>query len=282
VRDRQRVYDLWKVGEDYSNFLYSATHVAAEDIKFRTVYTLKDSLKALLWRLVAGVVGTAAMIWGAGASNILAAGEPAFAWVMLLTVFVLGLVVALAVNARAMWRVFRRAFLELPADAVLLDIGRALLAGLRDARLISLNLDDKYVRVVETGEGSYQVFVDYASPADSEIFAQAYRELLGPVGNARYLIERDSTSLRSLIYRPLWLLVRTLIGQNQELHAYHRVPDVLAARKERAVALARHWRRYVGGGRLIYTRNAEGRRILLEARGQRRRSVRQMAFEFWG
>ena len=125
------------------------------------------------------------------------------------------------------------------------------------------------------------MLIDYASPEDSDTFARSYRELMGPLGDARYIIERDSTSLRNLIYRPLWFFVRMLIGGGKELRAYHRVPAVLATRKERALSLARYWKRYVGGGRLIYTRTAEGRRILLQARAQKRRKIRQMAFEIW-
>ena len=200
---------------------------------------------------------------------------------ILASVAALGAVVSVVANAKRIWRVFKTSFLELPADAVLLDIGRALLAALRDAGLVSLSLDDKYVRVAETMDGGFRVFLDYASPGDSDIFARAYREILGPVGDARYLIERDSTSLRGIVYRPLWLAVMAVLGLGDDLRAYHRVPDVLASRRELADSLAEHWCRYVGGGRLVYTRNAEGRGILLEARGRRRRHPRQMAFEFW-
>ncbi len=270
VPQRDRVYDLWRVGDPYSNFAYSATQLEPADLKFRTVYTVADSLKAITRRLLAGLVGVAGTIWVYGLLELPGVGDPSF----------VGYAVGpsswasswpLIVNARAIWRVFKKSFLELPADAVLLDIGRALLAALRDAGLVSRSLDGKYVRVVETPGSGLQVFVDYASPEDSDIFARAYRELMGPIGDARYLIERDSTSLRTLIYRPLWRLVRGVLGLGEDLRAYHRVPDVLATRRERAEALARHWQRYVGGGRLIYTRTAEGRRILLEARGRRRR-----------
>ena len=59
----------------------------------------------------------------------------------------------MGVNAPRAWRVFRRTFLELPADAILLDMGRALLAALRDAGAVSADLDDECVRVVADGEG---------------------------------------------------------------------------------------------------------------------------------
>ena len=280
---RERVYDLWGVGEPYSNFIYSATQIETADLKFRTVYTVEKSLRAMVWRLLGAIIGTAWMAW----CNIMYA----IPWSEEMSLPALGLVFAAAsavavlaamvLNALGIWRVFRRAFVEMPADAVLLDIGRALLAALRDAGLVSRSLDDKYVRVAETETGGYEVFLDYASPEDSATFARAYRELLGPLGDARYIIARDSTSLRNPLYRPLWLLVRKVLGLGDELHAYHPVPKVLATRRERADALARYWKRYVGGGRLIYTRTEEGRRLLLKARSQQRKRIRQMAFEVW-
>lgn len=63
--------------------------------------------------------------------------------------------------------------------------------------------------------------------------------------------------------------------------AYHWVPDALASHRERAEALARHWQRLLGGGELVYIRTDEGRRLLLQARAQRRRPFWQMAFEIW-
>jgi hypothetical protein len=104
--------------------------------------------------------------------------------------------------------------------------------------------------------------------------------MMGPLGDARYLVERDSTVLRNLMYRPLWALVRKVLNL-EDPKAYHRVPDVLASRRERAESLACHWQHYVGGGRLVYTRSDEGRHILLQARAQQRQQIRQMAFEIW-
>jgi hypothetical protein len=281
VRMRDKVRDLWRVGEPYSNFIYSATQLRAQDLKFRTVHTVQTSLRTMVWRLLASLASVAFGVWAIGFRELAGTFGTSIFAVGLAVVVAVGVLVSLIVNARAIWKVFRATFVELPADAVLLDIGRALLAALRDAGLVSRSLDDKYVRVAETLVGGYQVFLDYASPEDSAIFARAYRELLGPVGDARYLIERDSASLRNLIYRPLWLLVRTVLGLGAELRAYHRVPDVLATRRERAESLSKHWHHYVGGGRLIYTRSGEGRQILLKARSQRRHRPRQMAFELW-
>jgi hypothetical protein len=44
------------------------------------------------------------------------------------------------------------------------------------------------------------------------------------------------------------------------------VPELLAARKDRAAIFLLAWRRHVGPGELIYTRTPEAYRILLKAR----------------
>ncbi len=96
-------------------------------------------------------------------------------------------------NSWLIGRAVQQTFLELPADAILLDLGRALLAALCETGAVSPELDDECVRVVEMPGGSYEVFVADASPEDSFTFSRAYQQMLGPLADARYLIERDST-----------------------------------------------------------------------------------------
>lgn len=283
VGQRDKIRELWQIGGPYENFIYSATQIRPEDIKFQTVYRVRESLRSMVWRLVVSVITVAVAVWLYGGNFIIQLGEIPEDWLGggLLGVLVLGTVAAVGLNVRQMWRVFRRAFLEMPADDVLLDLGRALLAALRQAGLVSAHLNENYVRVAITEDGGFQVFLDYASPEDSDTFAQAYRQLLGPLGDARYLIQRDSGSMRHPLYRLLWVAVRTALNLKDASVAYHRVPDILATRKERAEALAAHWRRFVGGGKLIYTRSAEGRRILLNARSRQRGQIRQLPFALW-
>ncbi len=280
VWDRDAIHDLWDVGGAYDNQIYSTARIEAGDLNFRTTYTLGQSLRTLIGRTLTSLVAVGATVWVNGAGLVAAPGLP---WLPLTVAGLTGTAAAatLAVNAYRVGQVFRRAFLELPADSVLLDMGRALLAALCDAGAVCAELPDESVRVVETAGGGLEVFLDAASPEDAHTFVHAYRQMLGPLGDARYLIERDSTSLRNPAYRASWRLVRGALRLDDDLKAYHRVPDVLASRRKLAEALARHWQRYVGGGRLVYTRYPEGRRILLEARAEGRAPVRQMAFELW-
>ena len=74
------------------------------------------------------------------------------------------------------------------------------------------------------------------------------KEVLGPVDNPRYLLVRQSYLARILRvdYHP----VPALIGQNKTYAAY----------------FVKKWNRYVGTAKLVYTRNIEGRLMLLKAR----------------
>jgi superfamily II DNA or RNA helicase len=283
VWDRDEVYDLWSVGQPYENVILSATRVEPNDLRFRTVYTVQDSLRAMGQRLLVSLLIIAGTIAANGALIIPWAKVQSLLGLGLgLTVLTSGAALAaVGLNARGIWRVFHRSFLELPADAILLDMGRALLAALRDTAAVGDGLLGRDVRAVEAEAHGYEVYVEGATPEDSDTFSQAYQQMMGPLGDARYLIERDGTSLRNWVYRPLWLLVRSALGMKDDLKAYHRVPDVLATRRDRAETLAYYWRQYVGGGRLVYTRNDEGRRILLEARARQRRGIRQVLVEIW-
>ena len=281
--EREQVYELWAVGQPYDNIASSVSQVKARDLKFRTALTVQGALGAAVRRVVGSALVVGGLVWVHGALVVPWAALHALPQVAAAAAALGGAaaLTTLGVNGYGLWQVFRRAFLELPADAVLGDMGRALLAALRDVGLIGGDVEDGQVRVVEMEGGYYQVSLVGAAPEESDAFARAYQQLLGPLGEARYLIERDGASLRNWAYRPLWFLVRKALRLEEDLKAYHRVPDPLASRRERAEALARYWRRYVGGGRLIYTRTVEGRRLLLAARAQRRPPLRQMAFEVW-
>jgi hypothetical protein len=215
---------------------------------------------------------------------LMAAGLPAIAVFVLTAIAAMATVVILVASGWQVEKVLRSSLAQVPASDVLLDIGQALLNTLKhpSVGLIGDHLDERSVSVKRDAEtGNVEVMIDFAPPEDSMVFSQAFRELMGPIGDARYLIERDCSELGT-IHQRLWLQIRKWLRMPEaELKDYHRVPDVLASRREQAELLAGFWRQYVGGGRLVYTRAAEGQRILLEARSRRRRRIRQMAFEFW-
>ncbi len=63
VWDRDRVYDLWGIGQPYENLIYSATSVEARDLRFRTTYTIKKSLRTIVWGTVTSALAVGGVIW---------------------------------------------------------------------------------------------------------------------------------------------------------------------------------------------------------------------------
>ena len=283
---RDQAYDAWRIGEDYSNFRSSAARLDVADLKVRTVYTVSETLRKMIRAFVASMVFGLLISADVGlriSSNIAAAGGPS---VLVAEAFVgtivVGFVVALAFNFRTARRLARAFFIEQPPDAILLDVGRALVSALAEAGRVSRNLSPDYVRVVELPDHSYQVLLDYASSDDASTFVRAYREIFGHVRDQRYLIWRDDSRLPSLGLRPVWFLLRRLYRNRFGFEpTYYPVPAALAGRKEDAQAFAKYWSKYVGGGRLVFTRSEEGRSILLRARADRRPKVPGLAFESW-
>lgn len=278
VARRDWVYDMWKVGEEYSNFNYRTTQVHAANLKIRTVFTLQDTVKSIVRDLLGSLIGGAILF--ASASRMITSALPAeLSFLILLIMTALG---AILLSLQDLRRAFRKLLLEQPPDLILLDIARATLASLREIGKVSPRLSDDFIRTIETPGNAYQVLVDYASPEDSDLFARTVEQIFAPIVDQRYLIWRTDERLPHWMLNPFWKFLRVLVRRawNQP-PAYYAVPDILASRKSYAEIFARYWQRYVGGGELIYTRTETGRRILLQARAQRRLPVKTLAFEFW-
>lgn len=279
ARNRQAAYLQWRVGMPYSNFEYSATKLDARDIKFKTVFTLRDSLKAIFNNILVNLSSFA--MWYA--SN--------FRWrirseyvspVMFLIVSSIFFFGALLVCGRNIKKYVKKAFIELPLDSFLGDIGKALLRSLRESGLIDASQSVDNIRVVEDGAGYYDLYLDYAKPEDSRLFSTSLKELLTPVTDQRYLISRSIDDIKIGFYSPIWWFLRKMFRlARQERIAYHPVPELLATNKKRAASFAKNWREYVGGGRLIYTRSRAGSELLLELRRHNRHKVKQVNFEIW-
>ncbi len=284
IPQREVAYQAWQIGAPYDNYEHHLRQIRPRDWRLRTVYTLNESVAAL-WRALRGALGSAVglgWIYFSQLSSAAREGLPPPWWALSLAVsFALALVTTLVLQRRTLAKALRVMLVEQPPDAVLLDMGRALLEALREAGMVSRKLTADYVRVVHRPDDTYTVELDYASPEDAATFIQAFGELLAPVRNQRYLILRTDARLPGLLNTAFWRMLRLLVPPNQRRPAYHPVPTVLATHRKYANALARAWRRYVGGGRLVYTRSAEGRHILYQARLQERLSADEMAFTFW-
>ncbi len=279
ARQREQAYRAWKIGSDYSNFEYTITKIDAADIKFRTVYTLRDSLKALGNQILLALASLASWYFFFGSNLITPGATPS--WFLLLF-SLLFFIILIAKIGPKIKQYIHQAFVEVPVDSFLLDIGKALLKTLRETELVSSSLSVDNVRVVANSSGYYDLYLDYGTEEDARTFSRCLRQLLSPVTNQRYLISRSIDNIKIGFYSPFWWLGRKIFRiLRQEKVAYHPLPDLLAVNRKRARKFARNWREYVGGGRLIYTRSTSGRRLLLQLRRYNRHKIKRLNYEIW-
>ncbi|MCG2786722.1 MAG: DEAD/DEAH box helicase family protein [Anaerolineae bacterium] len=282
--ERDRTYNLWGVGQEYSNFSYSASRLDTRDLKIRTVFSMGESIKRMLREFIATILSGTLMVLTLACRMSLSAAEADLGLGLLCLAIILGFGTfgVFLFNLWGAYKIFQKLLVNQPVDAILLDVARALFFSLRENGLVSRNLQPDYLRVIEQPDNSYEVLLDYASPEDAATFIKAFVEIFDPVRDQRYLILRTDERLPNLIFMPFWLGLRNFLVENDFTRpTYHPVPQVLSTRKELAQVFATYWQKYVGGGQLIFTRSEIGRNILLQARAQRRPKVKGMAFELW-
>lgn len=102
---------------------------------------------------------------------------------------------------------------------------------------------------VEDEEGCfYHAYLAGGTVREKNVFAECLEEMLAPVDNQRYLLHSKKGRLT--------------------MANYYSVPGMFARTKEDAALFQECLRPHIGAYQLVYTRNAEGRKILLKARAK--------------
>ena len=275
ARDRADAYRRWGVGTEYDNFIFTGTVLERPERPLRTAFTWAKSLRALLNIAVGLLLFYLVTITLNGLEQI--AGLPA-PWSL---VALIGIVVGpFVLAAPAFWRYVRAAFIELPVDSHLADFGRAVAEAFRSTGLAPMLPDQ--VRVRTNQSGTYDVVLESRDREIVDEFARAYRELFEPIIDQRYLVSRDESAISGIFYAPIWYVLRTAFRAVRRGEvAYHPVPAAFARRRELADAFAASWKRWVGGGDLVYTRSPDGMEVLLRERVSLRSAVRATSLEEW-
>jgi superfamily II DNA or RNA helicase len=275
ARNRPDAYRRWGIGTDYDNFIFTGTILERPETPLRTAFTWAKSLRALLNIAVAWLIYWVVVISLNGFEQALALPPP---WNLVLLV---GLVLApIALSAPFFWRYARAAFIDLPVDSFLADFGRAVAEAYRSTGLAPMSSDQVRVRLNESG--TYDVVLDNRDKSLVDQFARSYRELFEPIVDQRYLVRREEAAISGTFYAPIWYVWRAAfrVVRRRDV-AYHPVPTGFAQRRELADAFAAAWKRWVGGGDLVYTRSPAGMEILMRERVSLRRAVRAASFEEW-
>lgn len=159
--------------------------------------------------------------------------------------FVISAVIALPKCLKALWLFLKHA----PVSWSMKQIGKALVRALAHAELIKTEIRRLKVVAASHQYGLVSCSLEGGTTYEKCLFLDSMQEILGPIGNPRYIMIRK-TPLLSWIRKD-----------------YHVVPQVLGRNKEFAEYFRKMWAKYVGSTELVYTRSIKGRRILLKARG---------------
>jgi hypothetical protein len=136
-----------------------------------------------------------------------------------------------------------------PVTSSMKQIGKALVKSMAYAELFETNISKLKVVTTPHKYGFVSCTLKGGTTYEKSIFLDSMQEILGPIGNPRYIMVRKT---------PLGRLIRK---------DYHVVPQLLGKNKELAEYFKNMWAKYVGPTELIFTRNVEGRKLLLKARG---------------
>jgi len=204
--------------------------------------------RALAWRNTLEWLGLGGISAGvtAGAFQIYASSGTGLS-IMLLAACSAASVAAFPKIAKAVQLAWRNGSLEGSTQ----QVAHCVLRGLADADAISQDeANSAQITTSRTFNGSAIVLFEGLSRPSELAAMEALAEVLGPVGNPRYLLVRTASR---------W------IGRSTD---YHTVPTIIGRRKESAEAFAKHWNQLVGPSTLIFSRSKEGRLHLLKARSR--------------
>ena len=197
----------------------------------------KDTIEALS---IGGVTSGAA----AGAYSLLGAlgAKP-------LTLLLAGASTAAALaSLPKMGRALRLAWRNGSLENNLVQVGEMVLFGMQQAGLISAaERESASVGVSAQPDGSRAIYFDGLTRSADIAAMDALVELLGPIQNPRYLLQRRGG----------------LAPQGKDFHA---IPVLFSRNKEAARGFAAEWSRRIGRAEALWTRSEKGRRALLLAR----------------
>jgi len=109
--------------------------------------------------------------------------------------------------------------------------------------------------------GNYiRVFLENATPEDSDVFANAMKQVLGPLDSPRYIISRRiNVREQSFLSRILpGVLGRYFVKTKSEFARLHCVPDVLCKNKSDVLVFQKHWNQLVSPGEALFALRGDG------------------------
>lgn len=226
--------------------LYSSPKERRELKKAKQFYTNKTVVSVLFSLVCSAILFFVYQLIGLGQGVLLHGLSLWSLGYWLFQTFILGLGMRFGWKGWKYYKMYRK-FGDIRQDVH--QIGEALCNTLCHFDLLSTPRAS--IQIVSNLEFGGGVFCSLAGATlrESHIFASCMKEILSPIENPRYVIER-----------------KTLLPIQDSESDYHAVPECIGVNRARVNHFAQQWSRRVGKNRIVYTRTPEGRKELLHAR----------------
>ena len=150
----------------------------------------------------------------------------------------LGIIIAIQI-----WKIFNKS----KSEIMLKLVGEVVLNSLYRHNFISTPRNKVRLKIKNDGINKISCYITGATLKESNLFVDCIEEVFSKTVNQRYIIAKLNKNLK-------------------EINDYYNVPTVLSTNKELAQTFSKYWRQKISEHDLVYTRTAEGRRMLLKAR----------------
>lgn len=266
---REKIYELWKVGQPYANRSLGCVEVdGLRKLALTPPYIRRNlGYKAHAKELRAQLKGIWLEYGGLGSLASLAALYFTFGWGQFAYLAGAPLVASMVLGQRKYSSLFSRLQKEVcqpnTQESSLYDIGVAILSALKQAKLLPQYLTNDLVKVTVRSDGSYRVFLDDVEAEHSQYFAKCFREVMAPISNQPYLIPKyeyaqpDDLGKANSIQKAEKKFFKAYLGGHAEptVAAYHPVPKLLARSEKGREAFQASWNKYVSPGFIVSTEN---------------------------
>ena len=244
ARDRDRLREEWEQALRAGDSGQLTEEITSSYFTLPRVFVFANTILAVLWQGLFWGLFTFSQIMRASNRSSEKATLKGFLIVFGIAC-VISAIVALPKCLKALYLFLKHA----PVRSSMKQIGKALVRRLANANLIETRVSRLKVVTASHQYGFVSCSLKGGTTYEKSLFLDSMQEILGPIGNPRYLMVRKTPLLR-------WIR-----------KDYHVVPQVLGKNKELAEYFGKMWAKYVGPTELVYTRNVEGRKVLLKARG---------------
>ena len=244
ARDRDRLRTEWEEALRAGESGQLAEEITSSYFTLPRDFVFANTILAVLWQgLFWGLFTFSQLMRASNRSS----GKTTVKGFLLLcgVACVISALVALPKCLKALYLFLKHA----PVSSSMKQIGTALVKSLAYADLLETRVSRLKVVTASHQYGLVSCSLKGGTTYEKSLFLDSMQEILGPIGNPRYIMVRKTPFGR-------WLR-----------KDYHVVPQILGRNKDLAEYFRKMWAKYVGPTELVYTRNVEGRKILLKARG---------------